>query len=268
MEMATPYGLPMPRRGEDRDGLTLDQLRVSLGPFLADWPDGLSVRLLLNGDVIQQAAVDAPPAHTEPVEVFWAQPWARAAAGEAVTTGEAARRRAAAHLDSLGRLLAVVGWPSQAVTARRLRDDLLDGAPAAALAARLERFTRRIGRSWTLYWLTRGMGPLTAGEAEAAGVSGPAARAGGDVPARYRQWLSDVRRDVERLEDRSRLDPEAQEGPRGRWDAERPPSAALRAVLPRLLNGAELAAARIVVASLDPDPDELAACRREVTERG
>ncbi|WP_259297238.1 hypothetical protein [Streptomyces griseoaurantiacus] len=263
-----PGGLPMAGQGEDRDGLTLDQLHVSLGPVLADWPAGLSVRLVLQGDVIQQAVLDTPPALAGPVEVFWARPWARAAAGEPVTVGEAARRRAAAHLDSLARLLAVAGWPAQAVTARRLRDDLLDGAPAAALASRLERFTRRVGRSRTLCWLTRGMGTLTAGEAETAGVSGPAARAGGDVPARYRQWLSGIRRDVGRLEDPSRLDVAREEGPRGRWDVRRPPSVALSAVLPRLLDGAELAAARLIVASLDPDPDEVAARPGEVAADG
>ncbi|MGA5148145.1 hypothetical protein ACPCSF_24355 [Streptomyces griseoincarnatus] len=266
--MEMPGGLPMAEQGEDRDGLTLDQLHVPLGPFLADWPAGLRLRLVLQGDVVQAADLDeAPVLVPRPVEPFWAQPWLRAAAGEAVSSGEAARRRTASHLDSLGRLLAVAGWPAEATKAHRLRDDLLDGAPAAALAPRLERLARRIGRSRTLFWLTRGIGVVTAQDAQAAGVSGPAARAGGDVPARYRQWLTDIRHDMARLDDPSPLDP-AQESPRGRWDAQQPPSAALVALLPRLLDGAELAAARMIVASLDPDLDELAACFAEVTARG
>lgn len=264
-----PGGLPMAEQGEDRDGLTLDRLHVPLGPFLADWPAGLVVRLVLQGDVIQRADLEEPPAPAAaPAHPFWTHPWSRAAAGEPVRTGEAARRRSAAHLDSLGRLLAVAGWPAEATRARRLRDALLDGAPAAVVAPGLKSLARRVGRSRTLYWLTRGMGVVTTADAEAAGVSGPAAHAGGDVPARYRQWLAGIRRDVLRLDDRSPLDPALDEGPRGRWDAERPPSAALAALLPRLLEGAELAAARLVVASLDPDPDELAACSREVTARG
>lgn len=265
-EMETPGGLPMAEQGEDRDGLTLDQLHVPLGPFLPDWPTGLTIRLVLQGDVVQQADVDEPatPVAGAAVEPFWVQPWLRAAAGEPVQAGEAVRRRAAAHLDSLGRLLAVAGWPAEAVSARRLRDDLLCGAPRAAVAPRLERLARRVGRSRTLAWLTRGIGVVTAQQAREAGVSGPAARAGGDVTARYRQWLTDIRHDLLRLEDSGPLDVAVEESPRGLWNFRHPPSAALIALLPRLLEGAELAAARLVVAGLDPDPEELAACAVEV----
>ncbi|MFE1248016.1 hypothetical protein [Streptomyces sp. NPDC058766] len=261
--MDLPAGLPMAEVGPDRDGLTLDRLHVPLGPLLADWPAGLTVRLTLQGDVVQEATVDGPvtPAPgTPPPAPFWTRPWQRAAAGEPVTAGEAARRRAAARLDSLGRLLAVAGWPAQAVAARRLRDDLLDGLAEEELPRRLGRFTRRVGRSRTLYWLTRGLGTLSAADAGAAGVSGPAARADGDVPARYRQWLAEVERDLARLGDPSPLEPGREEGPRGGPES----SAALVRLLPRLLDGAELAAARLIVASLDPDPDELAVPVREV----
>ncbi|MBT3154978.1 hypothetical protein HTV45_29600 [Streptomyces sp. CHD11] len=261
-----PGGLPMAGQDADRDGLTLDQLHVPLGPFLADWPAGLTVRLVLQGDVVQRVGVDEPatPAAGGAAEPFWVQPWLRAASGEPVPVGEAVRRRVAARLDSLGRLLEVVGWPAEAVRARRLRDDLLSGAPRAAVAHRLERFTHRVGRSRTLAWLTRGIGVVTAQQAREAGVGGPAARAGGDVTARYRQWLTDVRCDLLRLEDSAPLDVAVEESPRGLWSAGDPPSAALIALLPRSLEGAELAAARLVVASLDPDLDELAA--RSVVE--
>ncbi|MBO8195528.1 hypothetical protein ITI46_28340 [Streptomyces oryzae] len=262
-----PGGLPMAETAPDRDGLSLDQLHLSLGPFLADWPSGVTVRLTLQGDVIQQAEMGEQPA-TRGTAPFWAEPWARAAAGERVGAGEAARRRAAAHLDSLGRLLALAGWAHAATTARRLRDDLLDGAATGALRPAVRRFARRVARSRTLHWLTRGTGVLGADEARAAGVSGPAARAGGDVAARYRTWLAAVVRDVERLADPAPLDAAYDEGPRGRGDAGQPPSEALLRVLPGLLEGAELAAARLIVASLDPDPDELAAAAREVASRG
>ncbi|WP_406408601.1 hypothetical protein OG923_08130 [Streptomyces halstedii] len=260
--MEMPGGLPMAEVGEDRDGLALDRLHVPLGPFLADWPSGLIVHLVLQGDVVQRARLGGPCgcATTEP---FWARPWARAAEGEPVPLAEAARWRAAAHLDSLGRLLAVAGWPAEAVTARRIRDDLLDRAPAEAVLPRTLRLQRRVGRSRTLYRLTRGIGTLSTADARAAGVSGPAARAGGDVPARYRRWLADAVDDVRRLDATGLLDPLAQESPRGRWDAGRPPSVALAGLLPRLLEGTELAAARLVVAGLDPDPDELGASKRE-----
>ncbi|MFH9728930.1 hypothetical protein [Streptomyces sp. NPDC017260] len=264
-------GLPMAERGEDRDGLTLDRLHVPLGPFLVDWPPGLTVRLVLQGDVVQRAepaevmAYGPGPVGGTPTP-FWARPWLRAEAGEPVTVGEAVRRRSAAHLDSLGRLLAVAGWPAEAVVARRLRDDLLAEASPAAYAPRLERFAHRVGRSRTLAWLTRGIGELSTEEARERGVGGPAARAGGDVTDRYRQWLTDLRLDVRRLDEPALLDPTAEESPRGRWKTGRPPpSAALVALLPRMLAGTELAAARLVVAGLDPDPDELAANGAEVT---
>ncbi|MEW2060280.1 hypothetical protein AB0899_05800 [Streptomyces sp. NPDC007002] len=257
-DMEMPGGVPMAEPGEDRDGLTLDRLHLPLGPVLADWPAGLVVRVVLQGDVIQQADLGELSAGrvTDP---FWARPWILASAGEPVAVGEAVRRRAAARLDSLGRLLSVAGWPAEAVTARRLRDDLLEEAPSSVVLSRAERFARRVGRSRTLYWLTRGIGPVSTADARAAGVSGPAARAGGDVPARYRQWLTEVLDDVRALDSTAPLDPVAWESPRGRWDAERPPSAALAGLLPGLLVGAELGAARLVVASLDPDPDELSA---------
>ncbi|MFH9819731.1 hypothetical protein [Streptomyces sp. NPDC017230] len=261
--MEVPGGLPMAESGEDRDGLMLDRLHVPLGPFLADWPTGLVIRAVLQGDVIQQADLDGPPSNGS-ADAFWARPWIRAAAGEAVYAGEAARWRAAAHLDSLGRLLSVAGWPAQSVEARRLRDDLLDQAQTKEVLPRVERLARRVGRSRTLYWLSRGIGPVSTADARAAGVSGPAARAGGDVPARYRKWLTDVVGDVQRLDDTAPLDPATQESPRGRWDAVRPPSVALAKLLPRLLDGAELSAARLIVASLDPDPDELALTQREL----
>lgn len=267
-ETEMPGGLPTAGLGEDRDGLTLDQLHVPLGPLLADWPTGLTIRMTLQGDVVQEAEVEelSRPA-TMGREAFWVQPWLRAAAGEPVSVGEAARRRAAAHLDSLARLLSVAGWPAEAIAARRLRDDLLDGAPAAALTPRLERFARRVSRSRTLSWMTRGIGWVSVEEAREAGVSGPAARAGGDVTDRYRQWLADIHRDVGRLEEPSQLRPAVEEGSRGRWREDDPPSAALIALLPGLLTGAELAAARLIVASLDPDPDELTAARSEVEAR-
>ncbi|MFV0132868.1 hypothetical protein ACLGIH_06455 [Streptomyces sp. HMX87] len=259
-DMEMPGGLPMAEQGPDRDGLTLDQLHVPLGPLLADWPSGLTLRLTLQGDVVQEAHAETtlPPGATA-VTSFWSEPWDRAAAGERVTVGAAARRRAAARLDSLGRFLSVAGWPAQATAARRLRDDLLAGAAADAVVPRARRLARRVGRSRTLYWLTQGIGRLPAAEAAAAGAGGPAARADGDVPARYRLWLDGVLDDLAGLEDTSTLDPSREEGPRGRLDGPRPPSAGLVEVLPRLLEGAELAAARLIVASLDPDTEELAA---------
>ncbi|MET8824179.1 hypothetical protein [Streptomyces rochei] len=54
------------------------------------------------------------------------------------------------------------------------------------------------------------------------------------------------------------MTPDELTGPRGRLDGPQPPSQALLDILPELLTGTEFACARIIVASLDPDIEELA----------
>ncbi len=192
-----------------------------------------------------------------PAGSFWTEPWRRAAAGDLVTADKAARRRAASHLDSLGRFLAVAGWEDAATAARRLRDDALAGTLGWRLRPAVHRFTRRVARSRTLAWLTRDLGVLMHDDAAAAGISGPALRAAGDVTARYRRWCTELADDAAVVDDGSPLGSAGPEPPRG-WapDDARTPSAGLLAVLPPLLDGAELAAARLIIASLDPDLDE------------
>jgi hypothetical protein len=241
--MEVPGGLPMADRGADRDGLRLDQLHVPLGPVLPDWPAGLVVHVTLQGDLVQHAEAQAlgPGGGGS----FWTEPWRRAAAGEPVTTGEAARRGAA-------------GSDDAATVARRLRDEALAGAPGSRLRPPLHRFARRVARSRTLAWLTRGLGVLLPDDAAAAGVRGPALRAAGDVTARYRRWCAELAEAVGALEDGSPLGATGPEPPRGPLNDTQSPSAGLLAALPSLLDGAELAAARLIIASLDPDLDELA----------
>lgn len=58
----TPYGRPMPMTDDDlRDGLALDAYTATFGPFLPVFPPGLALTLTLQGDVIQQAEVQALP---------------------------------------------------------------------------------------------------------------------------------------------------------------------------------------------------------------
>ena len=168
MDTGMPGGLPMAERGEDRDGLKLDRLHVPLGPVLPDWPAGLVVRLVLQGDVVQHAEAGAVGL-AGGAGSFWTEPWRRAAAGEPVTTGVAARRRAAAHLDSLGRFLAVAGWDDAAAAARALRDDTAGSRPVSSLEPAVRRLAARVARSRVLAWSTRGAGTLRPDEAAAAG---------------------------------------------------------------------------------------------------
>jgi hypothetical protein len=256
--MAMPPGLPMAGRAEDRDGLKLDQLHVTLGPLLPDWPAGLVARLTLQGDVVQHAEVAAVGLAAD-AGAFWAEPWRRASAGEPVTTGMAARRRAAAQLDSLARFLGIAGWADGGAAARALRDDMLRGTPASMLGPAVRRFAARVAGSRLLAWSTRGMGTLPPDDAAPGGAGGQPPLLAGDVTARYRRWCGDLAGLAVLLDDDSLLDGSVLAPPRGRAGAGQAPSAALLAVLPGLLAGAEFAAARLIVASLDPDLDELPA---------
>ncbi|GAA2581599.1 hypothetical protein SMC26_12155 [Actinomadura fulvescens] len=237
-----PAELAMADRADDRDGLKLDVLHVDLGPALAHWPAGLVVRLSLQGDVVQAAGITVPDLGG--VSSFWGEPWTRAAAGERVQVGEAERRRAAARLDSVARLLAVAGWQSAAEQASRLRDEVLGGGQDAGLVGRYARFVRRTGRSRTLRWMLRDLGVIDQAAAERHGLRTYT----GDVAARLNGWLTEAGRSLERMDDPRPL--EGDDGPIA--------SAAILAVLPVLLEGAELAAARLIVASLDPDLERLA----------
>ncbi|MFB7297891.1 MULTISPECIES: hypothetical protein [Streptomyces] len=255
MEVA---GLPMADRSDDRDGLRLDQLHVSLGPALLDWPAGLILHLSLQGDVIQRAHVEQTRVRTGSVPPFWDEPWLRAASGEQVSRGQAARRLCAAHLDSVGRLLAVAGWQAEARRARVARDVALAGRSADDVVAALRPLVRRVGRSRTLRWLTFGLGELGTEAAASAGLSGPALAAGGDVWDRLALWIEEAARSAALCDKTEPLDSARQhDGPRGIVGGDVPPSQALLDVLPRLLEGAEFAGARLIVASLDPDLDEL-----------
>ncbi|NYH77398.1 hypothetical protein FHR84_000712 [Actinopolyspora biskrensis] len=259
-----PGGLAMADRGPDRDGLRLDQLHVPLGPLLPDWPPGLVVHTTLQGDVVQRARVEvlrADGGH----EDFWSEPRRRAAAGQEVSRGAQARRRVAAYLDGLAGFLRVAGWSDPAFGAGALRDEVLAGARVDRVRPRLRRLARRLRRAWTLRRLTDGIGVLPPDRAEDAGFGGPvlhASRRGGDVTARWRAWLSAVERALPDLEDTGALSVEEALSRSPRSGAAHP--APVPAVLPELLEGCELATARLIVASLGPEhatPDS-----RSITE--
>lgn len=130
---------------------------------------------------------------------------------------------AAAALDSLACLLSVCGWSTAARTARRLRDDVLAGTVDDV---ELKRFAARLRRSRTLRWATDGVGPLDDPDL------------GGDATDRWRRWV----------------DVALGGAPGAGGSADR-----VLEVLPGLLEGRELGAARVLVASFDPDLDALGA---------
>lgn len=215
--MEMPGGLAMADRGPDRDGLSLDRLHVPLGPALPDWPVGLCLRLLIQGDVVQEARVEVigDGATAAP---FWTSEMSRPAA-----------------LDSLQRLLSVAGWPTAALTGRRLRDALLTD-PTADVGAALEKWSRRVRRSSLLRWSTDGLGVLP----DPTGTRT-------DATARWLRWLELAAAPAPAVpvsDDATTRAVAARE---------------VTAALPALLLGQELAAVRLIVASLDPDLEAMVA---------
>lgn len=207
--------VPMADRFPDRDGLMLDQLRLPLGPALAHWPAGLAVLADMQGDVVQDAAVEPLGLDGVAGEPFWA-----------------ARPPAARALDSCTRLLTVAGWADAAARARGLRDDILRGARDERA---LSRWARRVRRSRILRWSLAGIGGTDNAD--------PPTRLRGDALGRLHRWIDDA------------LDPAPE--PAGPSEPDDSAGWSLRAI-PELLRGSELAAARIIIASLDPDPEALA----------
>jgi hypothetical protein len=131
---------------------------------------------------------------------------------------EVARR-----LDGCARLLAVAGWESAAIQARSLRDDVLLGQSDRRA---VDRWVRRVRRSRVLRWSLTGLGVLS-------GQGWDGTVYAGDAYDRLTRWL-DFAADEPVLTD------------------------AVLASLPELLVGSELAGARLVIASLDPDTELLA----------
>ncbi|GAA1210049.1 hypothetical protein [Pseudonocardia alaniniphila] len=221
--MGMAGGLPMADVGPDRDGLMLDRLRVPLGPVLPDWPAGLVVDVVLQGDVVQEASARVldPPAHDHAaLPAFWS---------DADSSVEHTRRRAARHLDALARLLGTAGWGDPAATARHLRDELLAGAPEQALRPRADALVERVRRSRMLRRMLRGVG------------SGA-----GDVTALLAARLAALPTALAAVDDPAHADDDP-----GDTDTRTPDE------LAALLVGAELAAARLIVAAVDPDTDRI-----------
>ncbi|GGL07364.1 hypothetical protein [Mangrovihabitans endophyticus] len=257
--MQMPGGLMMADRAPDRDGLQLDVLSVPLGPVLADWPAGLVVDVQVQGDVVQRAQ--------------WrllgpAQPSGPASDGADADPGRGPGGRAASRLGALARLLGVAGWPAAAVQARRLRDAAWSGAPAAPVRTGLRRLDRRLRRSRALRWSTDGLGVLTPDEARSQGfprwdaAGADTARTGHDATARWRGWLTEA----DALLAGEGAGRGAAEGDGAGHDAGREDDASVaRARLDaavRLMAGLDLAAARVVMASLDPHCGALAGAAR------
>ncbi|MDQ3423294.1 MAG: hypothetical protein M3510_07910, partial [Actinomycetota bacterium] len=160
---------------------------------------------------------------------------------------ESRRNTAVRRCDSAGRLLAVAGWNDAAASAWRTRDALATGAVLADCTPAVDRLARRVWRSVSLRWLLRDLGVVpvsTTPESETAASSH-------DVLDRLRVWIDDAHALVRG---------DASPGP-DRPAERRERTVALLDAMPGLVTGLDLAAARLVVASLDVDTAALTAGR-------
>lgn len=228
MDMA-PDGIELAGGFEgDRDALEMDVLHVTLGPVLPAWPAGVVLHATLSGDVLVEAEFDVldddlPPADGDEPD----RP--AVPAGSALVAARGCDRAVA--------LLLLAGCDDLALGLQRVRDDLLAGAAPVDVGSTLERLVRRVSRSRLLRWSLRGLGGLDDAALEHHHLP---ARCRGDVHDRLLALLE------------------------GCLDAVREPSTAevvddagvaarARAALPALVTGYELAAARLVLASLPLD---------------
>ncbi|MGQ5261022.1 hypothetical protein ACTWLT_09730 [Micromonospora sp. ZYX-F-536] len=222
MDMA-PAGIPMAHGGEDRDGLELDVLHLRLGPVLPYWPTGLVLRCSLQGDLIVHAEVTLVDAQH-----------ARHHAGV-----RCAHHRAARRCDNAAGLLALSGWEDAAGRARRLRDWLLSDGDRGTTARDLDRLHRRIKRSWLLRWSLRGVGYLSAADVARLDLPG---HLRGDTHDRLLSMIQRAADDIA-----------------GSADASSDASEHVPIVkIGDVVQGLDIATARLVVASLDLDPQPAA----------
>ncbi|HET7327096.1 MAG TPA: hypothetical protein VFJ14_07380 [Nocardioidaceae bacterium] len=216
MGMSGPGGIPLASGASARDGLGMDVVHLPLGPVLPYWPPGLVLWTTMQGDVAAEVEVELLDAEDAPLP-----------------DRERRSLRSARRCDAAAAMLMLAGWDSAAVAARRARDGLLTGASASESVSAVARLHARVARSRVLRWSLRDLGRLD-DEQVAEHLLPQHLR--GDAHDRLLRLLTAC------------LDQQHDEAPTER---DLDPSA-VAAALPPLLTGLDLAAVRLVVASLVP----------------
>lgn len=268
MTGGVPYGRPMASLAPDRDGLRLDRLPTSVGPWFPFLPPGLRLRVGFAGDVLSGVEVLPPPPVPGPrsdADVF------HRALREPVPISVLELARVRSHLCALARALDAAGLAALARGVRRLMVDPQLGP------ARVDGLERRLRWSGFLGWHTSGVGRIDPDRlggkalgpiARAAGLPEdardavpayldagftPAVETGSDAASRWRLRLREVRASLElarMAHDRTVGPLDAVESPRGTISTARPRPAALELV-PQLLDGLEWGDALTTLVSLD-----------------
>lgn len=160
-----PYGRPMAMPEDDlRDGLQLDPLDFTLGPFSALLPPGMAARIKLHGDVIAGfEIVSRPYPRTLPAIFYQAQ-------HRPVPIAELELARAADHLRRLSLAMQVNGLKAYATRLRQFAADLRPDQPLGELADRAP---------WRTLFRAAGANKGIVAAHSSARLRGPAARAAG-----------------------------------------------------------------------------------------
>ncbi len=266
----TPFGRPLAERAGDRDGLELDQLPITIGPWIGALPWGLQLEFKLQGDLIQAAefgpAMIGPPTPG----VF------TAAMSSPVAVSDLELERAKTHLGWLSDALGVHGLSALGLRTLRIAEQLTPDHSSEVDS--LFRMIRRSGifqlslkrdRTSATRLFPPGSGPLrrAAGIEEDARLEDrtyreigftPVVQAGGTTADRWRQRMDETRQSLDlirRASDRVAFGNGFVEGPTGRLtgDNTNTSSQVLDAV-PDLLAGLEWGDAISVLWSLDLDP--------------
>jgi len=282
MTGGTPYGRPMAELGPDRDGLRLDVLPMTLGPFFPRLPAGLILDLKTAGDVVIEASVVEAASGRPPVAASarTSSPFVTALVAP-VPIAELELARARDHLRWLADALIAHGLPALGLRALRLAHDVGPGE-----GERIRAFGGRLRRTGLFRWsLPRagridqkslaglGLGPIAraADLAEDVRIEDPGYRALGFAPF-VLDRNDPIGRWQVRLEEATRaLDLAAQAGarmsavlgrvesPRGRLQPGDSPTDRVFALVPEILAGLEWGDAIATLISLDLDLDERAA---------
>ncbi len=276
MTGGVPYGRPMAGLAPDRDGLRLDRLPVTLGPWFPYLPAGLRLQLGFTGDVLSGVEVIAPG----PISSSLGNdPFARVLR-EPVSVHELELARVSSHLRGLAAAMELAGLEALAKWVRR------SAAGKPLDTSRIDSLERRLRWTGFLRWTTGGVGKVP-GDVLRAGGLGPIGRAAGisedaragiaayqelgfrpvtddsgDAAARWRVRLGEVRQSLLLAAGSGGLMAgplDAFEGPRGLVATDRRPLDALLATLPVVLDGLEWGDALTTVVSLDLGPDAFSA---------
>lgn len=225
-----PYGRPMAMTADDlRDGLALDRLELTLGPFFPPFPPGLALEIALQGDVVQAATVVRAP-FPQPLPTVLGR-----VLREPVPRAELEEARARLLLRRAARTLRVAG--AEALGTRALGLSVAS-RPRSRGVRRLRSMLRRGG--------------------SLAALEGVGERSGFDVGGRLRSWIGSAERALDRAADTRATEDgvgpvasAADLGPPFEGDPE--PEEALGR-LPGLLPGLEWGEAALVIASLPLAP--------------